>query len=83
MNEQNVQVPPKAVDPRLGPAIRQLREKRGWSQEDFAVKADLTLSTINQVELKKSNPTWTTVVALAKGLGVTVTELAEAVEAEH
>jgi transcriptional regulator with XRE-family HTH domain len=46
-------------------------------------RAGLTLSTINQAELSKTNPTWTTVVTLAEGLGVTVAELAKAVEAER
>lgn len=82
MSQQTVQVPPKAVDPRLGAAIRRLREARGWKQEAFAREADLTLSTVNQVELSKANPTWTTVVALAKGLGLSVSELAKEVEAE-
>ena len=83
MSQQNVQVPPKAVDPRLGAAIRRLRKLHGWSQEDFAQRADLTLSTINQTELSKTNPTWTTVVTLAEGLGLSVAELARKVEAEQ
>jgi transcriptional regulator with XRE-family HTH domain len=46
-------------------------------------RADLTLSTINQTELSKTTPTWTTVVTTAEGLGLSVTELVREVESER
>jgi transcriptional regulator with XRE-family HTH domain len=82
MSRKNVQMPPSAVDPRFGAAIRRLRQERGLSQERFAGKAGITISTINATERSRTNPTWTTVVTLAEGLDMSVAQLAEAVEAE-
>jgi XRE family transcriptional regulator, regulator of sulfur utilization len=82
MNRQNAGMPPKAMDARLGPAIRRLREAQGLTQEDFAQRAGLTMSTVNATERSRTNPTWTTVLIFAEGLGLTVAELAKEIEEE-
>jgi transcriptional regulator with XRE-family HTH domain len=63
--------------PALGEAIRQLREKRGATQEALAYEAGLTTGTLSLVERGLSNPSWGTVKALAKGLEVSMVELAK------
>jgi transcriptional regulator with XRE-family HTH domain len=67
---------PDQPQPALGEAIRQLREKRGMTQERLAQDAGLTTGTISLVERGQSNPAWGTVTALADALDVTVSHLA-------
>ena len=63
--------------PALGEAIRQLRNKRGLSQEDLAHAAVVTTGTVSTIERGNSNPTWGTVKRIAQALGVTIVELAK------
>lgn len=68
---------PDQPQPALGEAVRQLREKRGLTQERLAQDAGLTTGTVSLVERGRSNPSWGTVRAIADGLGVTMGELAK------
>ena len=61
--------------PALGKAIRQLREKRGATQEALAYEAGVTTGTLSLIERGQSNPAWGTVKGIAKALGVTMGEL--------
>ena len=40
----------------LGKAIRMLRQKALYTQEDFAKELDVALSTVNRWELNKAKP---------------------------
>lgn len=64
----------------LGKAIRQLREKRGLTQEAVAHEAGVTASTYGLIERGHSNPTWATVRDVATALGVSLGELAKLAE---
>jgi transcriptional regulator with XRE-family HTH domain len=64
----------------LGKAIRQLREKRGMTQEGLAHEAGSTAATIGAIERGLTNPSWGTVEAIATALGVSLTEIAKRVE---
>lgn len=66
--------------PALGDAIRQLREKRGVSQEDLAHDSDITTGTLSVIERGRSNPTWGTVKGIARALDVSLAELAALAE---
>lgn len=66
--------------PALGEAIRQLRTKRGLSQEDLAHLAGVTTGTLSVIERGRSNPAWGTVKAIAKALGISMPELAKLAE---
>jgi transcriptional regulator with XRE-family HTH domain len=68
---------PDQPQPALGEAVRQLREKRGITQERLAQDAGVTTGTVSLVERGRSNPSWGTLRALAKGLGVSMGELAK------
>ncbi len=70
-------------DPALAAAIRRLREQRGMTQEALAFASGVTTGSIARVELCQSVPGWDTVRQIADALGVTLAELAAAVEAEH
>jgi transcriptional regulator with XRE-family HTH domain len=62
--------------PALGKAIRQLRDKRGMTQEALAHAAGVTVGHLSMIERGHSNPTWATVKAIAKALATAVAELA-------
>jgi DNA-binding XRE family transcriptional regulator len=72
--------PIDAADPKLAAAIRALRNAKGATQEDIAFAAGITSSSYSRIERGLTNPAWTTVQRIADGLGVTIVELAEAVE---
>jgi len=61
--------------PALGKAIRQLREKRGATQEDVAHEADITTGTLSLIERGHANPTWGTLKGIAAALGVSMGDL--------
>lgn len=63
--------------PALGKAIRQLRDKRGTTQEALAHAAGVTVGHLSMIERGHSNPTWGTVKGIANALNVTMSELAK------
>ena len=73
---------PSQAQPALAKAIRELRDKRGLSQEDLAHESGITTSTLSTIERGQSNPTWGTIKGIAQGLGVSLSELAK-LEAKH
>jgi transcriptional regulator with XRE-family HTH domain len=66
--------------PALGEAIRQLRQKRGITQEDLAHEAGITTGTLSLIERGHANPTWGTVSSIASSLGVPIGELGRLVD---
>lgn len=62
--------------PALGKAIRQIRQKRGITQEALGSDAGTTGRTLSLIERGHANPTWDTVKGIAAALGVPVSELA-------
>jgi transcriptional regulator with XRE-family HTH domain len=63
--------------PALGEAIRQVREKKGETQESVAQQAGIAIPTLSMIEGGNSNPTWATVRDIASALGVTMGDLAK------
>jgi transcriptional regulator with XRE-family HTH domain len=61
--------------PALGEAVRQLREKRGMTQEAVARNASITTATLSLIERGRANPTWDTVKKVAAALGCSMGEL--------
>lgn len=59
----------------FGDRLKTLRVTKGLTLEQLAFEADVELSQVHRVEKGKINPTLTTLVALAKGLGITLSEL--------
>ena len=72
----------QAILTTLGGKIRELRSANGWSQESFADHCGLHRTAIGLLERGERNPTLTTLVTVAKGLGITVSELLVGIE-EH
>jgi transcriptional regulator with XRE-family HTH domain len=72
--------PPLPPDPALGLAIKTLREARSLTQEELATQANTTVGTVSRLEAAKSAPAWATVMQIIDALGVSLSELARAVE---
>lgn len=60
---------------KFGLRVRQLRETRGWSQEDFAEKADLHRTYVSGIERGTRNPTLTVLDRIAGGFGMPIDHL--------
>ena len=59
----------------FGLAVRQLRERKGWSQEALAEYADLNRSYVGELERGQAIASLTTIEKLAAAFGVSVTTL--------
>ena len=56
--------------------IKELRNKKGWSQEKLAREADISYQTLIKIERGGiKNPKIETMIKLAKALGVSIDEL--------
>ena len=58
----------------FGTRLKELRQRASMSQEDVARAAGVSLSAITKIEGNKVEPSWPTVRAIAKALGVSVAE---------
>jgi transcriptional regulator with XRE-family HTH domain len=62
---------------RMAKRLKTLRERRGLTQETLAAKAGLSRTYLARLETVRQDPTLSTLVKLAKALGVPVTRLLE------
>jgi transcriptional regulator with XRE-family HTH domain len=60
---------------RFGAVIRELREARGWSQEQLAGQASLNRSYMGEIERATAMPTLATAEKLAHALEVSLSTL--------
>jgi transcriptional regulator with XRE-family HTH domain len=61
---------------RLSSVLRDLRQEKGWTQEQLAKRAKVTRSYVAVLEAgHKKNPSLDILQRLARALGVAVTEL--------
>lgn len=60
---------------RLAQNIRRLRQENGWSQEDYADRADIHRTYVSDIERGRRNPTITVVEKLAAPFGVSAARL--------
>jgi ribosome-binding protein aMBF1 (putative translation factor) len=58
--------------------VRNLRKKRGWSQEELAGECRIEQQSVSLIEAARANPTIAMVERLAGALGVSFVELFEA-----
>lgn len=59
----------------IGPRVRQLREKQGWSLTELAERAEISRSYLAQIERGGSTPTQEKIIKLAGALGVRPSQL--------
>lgn len=67
-------------DQALAALLRRLREERKITQEQLAFEAGLTVSALSRIERGQNGPAWTTVKRIAHALGMSIAEIAAAVE---
>jgi transcriptional regulator with XRE-family HTH domain len=60
---------------RLGERVRDQRRTRGLTQEALAEALDLSVAYVSLIERGGRNPPYTTVVAIARALGVPTTRI--------
>ncbi len=63
----------------FGSRVRELRLKKGLTQEQLAYEAEVELSQIHRIEAGKTNLTFSTLAAVASGLGITISELTKGI----
>jgi transcriptional regulator with XRE-family HTH domain len=61
----------------FGRRLKALRERAGLTQKELAERAGLALSAVGHLEQGLRQPSWATVVALGKALGVRSTAFEE------
>lgn len=66
----------------FGKRIRELREKKDYSQEAFADRANLHRTYLGGVERGERNPTLTMLGKIATALNISLTTLLEGVSAK-
>ncbi|MGN6189250.1 MAG: helix-turn-helix domain-containing protein [Conexibacter sp.] len=59
----------------LGAAVRELRARRGMSQEELGARADLHRNYVGAIERGEINPTFRVLLKLEDGLGLPLAEL--------
>jgi DNA-binding XRE family transcriptional regulator len=69
-------------DTSLARALLDLRRTRELSQESVSQGAEITLSAYGKIERSEVAPSWVTVRAIARSLGISMSELGAAVDAQ-
>jgi transcriptional regulator with XRE-family HTH domain len=64
-----------AANQALGKTIRAVRRKQGYTQESFALKADIDRSYYGAIERGEFNVTVDTILTIAAGLNLSAAEL--------
>ena len=62
---------------RFGQILTERREKKNWGVRDLALRSGLDPRQLTRIEAGKVNIHFTTILALARGLGITPEELLE------
>lgn len=70
-----VMKPVSLIHKKFGKRIKQLRKKKGLSQEDLAFKIGVDRSYMGFVERGERNPTLDKIAKIAKALKVSLSEL--------
>jgi transcriptional regulator with XRE-family HTH domain len=65
---------------RFGEVVREVRNRRGLSQEKLAELADLDRTFVSMIERGKRHPTLETAKSLAKALGVPLSTMIASAE---
>ena len=61
----------------FGRNLRKLRHTKGISQEALEFDSGLSKNVVGNIERGEANPTFTTIKALAKGLGIPIKDLVD------
>ena len=69
----------RAASIAFGQRMRELRQERGMSQDDLAHACDIHPTAIGRIERGAREPRLTTILRLARGLGVASGELLDVI----
>ena len=75
--------PATGPDADLAHVLRTLRESDGRSQESLAHDAGISVNSLRRIEYGQSNPTWTTVRALAAALDISLADFGRELDARQ
>lgn len=64
----------------LGKNVSDLRKEKGLTQEQLAERAGLDSTYISGIERGVRNPSFKSLVSLAKGLGITVSDVCSGIK---
>ena len=64
----------KSVEERFGERVRELRRAKGLSQEELAFKANVHRTYLGSIERGERNPSLKNINAIARALGVSLSE---------
>jgi transcriptional regulator with XRE-family HTH domain len=70
----------EGVQNALGERVRRLREKRDWSQEEFAAQSGLHRTWVGSIERAERGTTLLTLLMIARSFDMTVSELLRGLE---
>jgi transcriptional regulator with XRE-family HTH domain len=70
---------PDSIQLKLGKRVKQLRAEHGLTQERLADASGLHVTYIAGIESGRRNPSLKSLESLARGLGITVSELVKGV----
>jgi len=65
----------QGIQKRLGTRVRELRKRKGWSQEELADVSGLHYTYIGSVERGERNLTLRSIQTIASSLRITISEL--------
>jgi transcriptional regulator with XRE-family HTH domain len=57
--------------------LRQLRKKKGFSQQDLATEAEIDRSTVKRIELREVTPTLDVLISISRALDIELSKLME------
>jgi ribosome-binding protein aMBF1 (putative translation factor) len=67
-----------ALAERVATRVRAEREKRGWSVAELARRAEIAAPNVHRIEAAKHAPRASTLLRIAKALGVSISRLVNA-----
>lgn len=73
----NKQITEQEVKRRFGDRMKELRKKRGLSQEKLALDIEMDLTSVNEIEKGHRSPKLITMYKIAQALGVNLRDLAD------
>lgn len=66
---------------KFGACVRQLRQERGYTQEEFADRCGFFRTYLSRIETGAANPTLNAVEVIAIALGVKLADVFQTIEA--
>lgn len=73
----NSKITEKEVKGRFGNRMKELRKKKGLSQEKLALDIEMDLTSINEIENGHRSPKLITMYKISRALGVNLRDLAD------